>query len=356
MNDSIGNVVTHESNMQESQCLVDPFLSNPFRLLRLPASAKNEEINARYQEARIQAQLASESTRQGILDELLQAQGELLDRRKRMPHEASWFYDPAQPLFDEIVPELTPVLEGYRGKALGSDRPATLAKHDYANWLLLHACHADDSETQKTLCLRALASWSELLSDGNYLELLNASFVSGRVDDRDIWQRVVFDPLAKAGRRQTSKENRAGAIPYAEAAKTFGADSEQILLVAGPTLASLQDNGRGLLKQIQEERGKTSLTMEAAQDWSEKVETAFTPLHELAGFLDEGDCIESRAILDEAAELLRGVALDLIEKKKAYPEALDLFYRATELAGSEDLQTKLEGELRQARENTFKLA
>ncbi|MBF8267374.1 MAG: hypothetical protein HW388_882 [Dehalococcoidia bacterium] len=71
VNDSIGNVVTHEYSMQEFQHLAEPFLSNPFRLLRLPASARNEDINARYQERRIQAQLDPGNVQQGILDELL---------------------------------------------------------------------------------------------------------------------------------------------------------------------------------------------------------------------------------------------------------------------------------------------
>lgn len=132
-----------EPDAQRHDGLADPFLSNPFRLLRLSASASSQEINARYGQARLEAQLASESDQQGMLDELRRAQGELLDERKRVLHEASWFYDTAPPLFDQKFPEMDPVLEGYRGKTGGSDQTATLAKHDYANWLLLHACHAE---------------------------------------------------------------------------------------------------------------------------------------------------------------------------------------------------------------------
>ena len=128
------------SNLQE------PFVSNPFRVLRLPAGASGSEIRQTTERVQIEARLGSSREVETRLAALTKAQAELLDPSKRTQHEILWFYDPPNCVFQNELEDTNRALERYR--AGGDTENDWRIAHDLALWLVVEAVHSKDSESR----------------------------------------------------------------------------------------------------------------------------------------------------------------------------------------------------------------
>lgn len=328
-----------------SRELAEPYSVNPFRQLRLPSTATSIEIMARYAEARVEAQLSSETGNEARLDELRRAQSELLDPGKRVSHEAGWFYQPPGSLYEGTVSRDATIIQGYRDGSLQSGTTGTQAKHDLANWLLLLACHKKTPGSIKKLALRALAAWSELLSDSSYTSSLPPSALSQRFDESPIWQTVVVGALAEAAGRRARSKDPDGVIAYLDAAKEHGAGDAELQRIANLALAIFSDEAHRVLKIAKENLETTPLMPFQLPAYAESMEDGQRPLKTIVVYLGRDLAAQYVQVLDEGALFVRQLSVEMHNKHQQTAQAVDLINRAHDMAASDETRLKIQGDV-----------
>ena len=150
--------------------LEHPFVSNPFRLLRLPANATGPTIRQTVERLRIEASLSSapESQSQGNL--LTKAQSELLDSSRRYNHEVLWFYNPPTSLYESNLVDIDRPLTKFADD--GTLDNETEVQHDFALAALVEACHASSAELVTFWTTEALGRWQLVRQNPNYTSKL----------------------------------------------------------------------------------------------------------------------------------------------------------------------------------------
>lgn len=324
----------------------DPFSANPFRVLRLAATATPQEVQARYAEERIAVKLSSRPDVEARLDELRQAQVELLDPKKRLLHEAGWFYRPSTLLFDGVLPRGKAILEGYEERSSLPGNEGICAKHDTANWLLALACHEGKTGLIKQLSRSALAAWSDLLADPTYTRLLTVTSPKQHSDKGDVWKAAVLTPLALAIHRRAKGRDIEAVTAYVEAAREQGIDQRDLQALVKPALECFQDDLRQIITKLGKERASTELTGKLAGEWAAMIKRCVAFLQSLCTDLDQSFVAPYLHVLDDAALFLRSVAVDLTNKLDLVEESLRLVTLGQDIGVSVDVRDKLQTDIR----------
>lgn len=287
------------------------FRDNPFRILHLPANADTTEIQAKYAVARVAAQLDGDDGNEQ-LDRLLKAHSELLNNRSRWAHEATWFYDPPDCLFDSTIENQDQLLSSYQEQAMLPGEDGIRGKHDLCNWLLLLAMHSDAEK--KELSIRALSSWSELIDNPEYRRMLAPSHGGQAPTGNQLWGLAVLSQLALAAREDANKGHVTHVVAYIEALQTAGMTRADVTDVAGEALRQFCNRLHKAREDVQArvEQGSVGITRGPVVDWAEIIMNQAIPLKMLLSVIDESG-VETGPVFAECTNVLDAAARDIRE-------------------------------------------
>lgn len=349
--------------MSGLRSIEEPYISNPFRLLRLPANASNAQIQDRTEEATIEARLSSSSDDTSRLSVLTGAQAELLDPLKRLHHEILWFYDPPECVYEGELGDSEAALTRFRTPS--SSRSSR--QHDLALWLLVEACHCLDSDVVERWTVRALSAWRDVTPDTSYLTALSRRDAPTSGLARIAWQEALT-ALAASSSRNADAGRLSVALAQFDGAKSVGLANEDLISIVEPTVdvvvlraqvtladakAHSQQFQKSQILNPAEPEPEVDSTAVASTPllWAQDLKVALEDvrsLHDRVGDLVPG--MTSR-ILNEAAYLVRGVAISVNNERDDSQTAVDLIDVAMALAASPDVSINLETDRRVLRNN-----
>lgn len=321
---------------------------NPFCVLKLPASATTGEVQAKYAEARVTARLHSE-TGERELDRLRRAQTELLDPRSRCIHEAAWFYEPPECLFDGVIANSDQVLRTFQEKTAIPGETGIKGKHDLSNWLLLLATHS--GESTKEHAIRALLSWSELVVDPLYVELLTSSSGNQFPGVREIWSTVVLPPFSTIMKKDAADQRIWNVIGYIEAFRESGSSAHDIGTVCSDALREFSNNVESAQAEVQHLLQSQEINETLVGECSTIISQGATPLKSVltaaveAGLEVDSLQVECNSILDNAADDIRRMAVDYFNTDDDAAVALRIARRARTIAVSPYITERIESDI-----------
>lgn len=320
----------------------EPFASNPFRVLGLPAGASGDQIRQTIERVRIEARLGSNPEVESRLDALTKAQAELLDPSKRIQHEVLWFYDPPGCLYEGSLKETDQALARYRtGSESEEDRRSA---HDLALWLLLEANHGSDLQTTEDWTVRALSAWSDVAHDPVYLRHLAGSEKSRKHVADTVWQLGV-DVLAISSRRCMNSGDLDGILSRHRGAKSYGLEESDLIKVVEPAIEIAVLEGQRKVAEARDDSEAAASDPATARSWAETLEDALSDQVDLSDELPDLATRELDKVLDEAADLIRSVAVSLHNDLSETQLASDLVEVGLELAVSRKTVEQIESDL-----------
>ena len=261
------------TNTGRQSSLQDPFASNPFRVLRLPAGASGSQIRQTIEQVRIEARLGSDPEGESRLDALTKAQAELLDPSKRVQHEVLWFYDPPECLYEGNLEETDQALARFRAGSESDE--GRRSAHDLALWLLLEANHSSDPTTTEDWTVRALSAWSDVAHDPIYIRHLPGSAKPRKDATETIWGLGVA-VLAASSRRCMNASDLDGVLARYRGAKSYGVENSDLIKVVEPAIEIAVLEGQ---RKVAEARaGSEEVTSDpvAARYWTEGLESSLS--------------------------------------------------------------------------------
>lgn len=322
--------------------LQDPFASNPFRVLRLPAGASGSQIRQTIEQGRIEARLGSDPEVESRLDVLTKAQAELLNPSKRIQHEVLWFYDPPECLYEGSLEETDQALARFRaGSESEEDRRSV---HDLALWLLLEANHGSDPPTTEDWTVRALSAWSDVAHDAVYLHHLPGSARSRKDAAKTIWELGV-GVLAASSRRCMNSGDLDGVLSRYRGAKSYGLEESDLIKVVEPAIEIVVLEGQRKVAEARADSEAVVSDPARARSWAKGLEDDLSDQVDLSDELPDLATRELDKVLDEAAGLIRSVAISLHNDQDETQLASDLVEVGLELAVSKKTVEQLESDL-----------
>lgn len=331
-----------KTNTGRQSSLQEPFASNPFRVLRLPAGAPGSEIRQTIEQVRIEARLGSNPEEEFRLDALTKAQAELLDPSKRVQHEVLWFYDPPERLYEGSLEETDQALGRYRAGS-ESDEDGRSA-HDLALWLLLEANHGSDPTTTEDWTVRALSAWSDVAHDPIYIRHLPGSAKSRKDATATIWGLGV-GVLAASARRCMNASDLDGVLARYRGAKSYGVENSDLIKVVEPAIEIAVLEGQRKVAEARAGSEEVASDPAAARYWTEGLESSLSDQVHLQDEISDLGTRELGKVLDEAASLIRSVAISLHNELSETQLASDLVEVSLELAVSRKTVEQLESDL-----------
>ena len=337
-----GTLPRQKTNTERQSSLQDPFASNPFRVLRLPAGAPGSQIRQTIEQVRIEARLGSNPEEESRLDGLTKAQAELLDPSKRVQHEVLWFYDPPECLYEGSLEETDQALARYRaGSESDEDRRSA---HDLALWLLLEANHGPDPATTEDWTVRALSAWSDVAHDPIYIRHLPGSPKSRKDATETIWGLGVA-VLAASSRRCMNASDLDGVLARLRGAKSYGVENNDLIKLVEPAIEIAVLEGQRIVAEAQAGSEEVASDPAAARHWTEGLESSLSDQVHLQNEISDLDPHELGKVLDEAASLIRSVAISLHNDQDETQLASELVGVALRLAVSRKTVEQMESDL-----------
>ena len=322
--------------------LQEPFASNPFRVLRLSADASGSQIRQTIEQVRIEARLGSNPEVESRLDALTKAQAELLDPSKRIQHEVLWFYDPPGCLYDGNLEETDHALARYRAGSESRDK--IRSAHDSALWLLVEAAHSSDAATTEDWTVRALSAWSDVARDPEYLRCLAGSEKSRKHMAEAVWELGV-EILAISSQRSMNSGDLDGVLSRYRGAKSYGLDEGDLIKVAEPAIEIAVLEGQRKVAEARADSEAAASDPARARSWAEGLEDALSDQVDLSDEVSGLGTRELDKVLDEAADLIRSVAVSLHNDLSETQLASDLVEVGLELAVSRKTVEQLASDL-----------
>ena len=320
----------------------EPFASNPFRVLRLPAGASGSQIRQTIEQVRIEARLGSDPEVESRLDVLTKAQAELLDPSKRIQHEVLWFYDPPECLYEGSLEETDQALARFRaGSESEEDRRSV---HDLALWLLLEANHGSDPPTTEDWTVRALSAWSDVAHDPIYIRHLPESAKSRKDATETIWGLGV-GVLAASSRRCMNASDLDGVLARYRGAKSYGVEDSDLIKVVEPAIEIAVLEGQRKVAEARADSEAVASDPARARSWAKGLEDDLSDQVDLSDELPDLATRELDKVLDEAAGLIGSVAISLHNDQDETQLASDLVEVGLELAVSKKTVEQLESNL-----------
>jgi hypothetical protein len=328
----------------ESAPLCEPFWSNPFRLLGLPADASGTEIKRRIEQARIEARLSSNPIAESDIDALVRAQAALLDPSKRIHHEVLWFYDPPECVQQGTVENVDALLAQLRERAEQGGDDQWRSRHDLALALLIEASLDRDSKSTEEWTIRALSAWREVARDPNYLRRLAADnrLSAGAAADT-VWA-VGLDILSAATLRSINAGDMDGVLSRYRGARACGVEEEELLRMMEPTIEAAVLDVQRKLTEAKAESERMASSPRAARRWAKTLVDGVSIYRDLHDELREIGMRQLQKALDEAASLIRGVAITLHNEHSESEAATKLLEAALDVAASPKLVERLESD------------
>ena len=322
--------------------LQEPLASNPFRILRLPASASGSQIRQTIDQARIEARLSSNPDRESRVDALTRAQSELLDPSKRIQREVLWFYDPPDCLYDGRLEETEQALARFRTD--GDPEKHWESAHDWALWLMVEAVHSSDPESAERWTVRGLSAWREISRDPFYLRHISGRDKSPRSATVMIWEMGV-GVLAVCARRCMNAGDVDGVLSRYRGAKSYGVEEADLLKIVQPAIEiGVLEAQRIVTEARAGSEGIPSEPIEASS-WARRLERSLSGQVDLQEEVADLGARELEKVLDEAADVIRGVAVSLYSDLTEAQVASELIDVALSLAVSRNAVEQLESDL-----------
>ncbi len=317
----------------------EPFASNPFRVLRLPAGVPGRQIRETIEQARIEARLGSNPEVESRLNALTKAQAELLDPSKRVH---LWFYDPPAGLFDGSLEETNQALARFRAgsESKGDSRTA----HDLALWLLVEAAHSLDPAATEDWTVRALSAWRDVSHDPTYLRSLTGSKTSHGRTAEAIWA-LGLGVLATSSRRCMNTGDLDGVLSRYRGAKSFGLEESDLIKVIEPAIEIAVLEGQRKVVEARAESEEVGRKPVEARSWADRLKNSLSAQVELRAEIADLELRELDKVLDEAADLIRDVAIPVHTDLSATQLACELVEVALKLAVSSKTVERLESDL-----------
>jgi hypothetical protein len=335
-NTTAGSAESRPKGVQE------PFASNPFRVLRLPAGASGDQIRQTIEQVRIEARLGSDPEVESRLDVLTKAQAELLDPSKRIQHEVLWFYDPPGCLYEGDLEETNQALARYRaGSESEEDRRSA---HDLALWLLVEAVHSSNPEITEDWTVRALSAWSDLAHEPVYLRHLPGSEKSRKHVAETVWGLGV-DVLAISSRRCMNNGDLDGVLSRYRGAKSYGLEESDLIKVVEPAIEIAVLEGQRKVAEARVDSEAVASDPARARSWAKGLEDDLSDQVDLSDELPDLATRELDKVLDEAADMIRSVSVSLHNDLSETQLASYLVEVGLELAVSRKTVEQLESDL-----------
>ena len=322
--------------------LQEPFASNPFRTLRLTADASGTQIRQTIERIRIEARLGSDPEGESRLDALTKAQAELLDPSKRIQHEVLWFYNPPDCLYDGNLEATDQALARFRTD--GEPEESWQRAHDLALWLLVEAAQGSDPESTNDWTIRALSAWNDAARDPIYIRHLSGSEQSRRGSAETIWGLGV-GVLAASSRRCMNADDLDGVLARYRGAKSYGLEEADLTKMVEPAIEIAVLEGQRKVAEARAGSEEVADGPAAARSWAEELETALSDQMHLQDEVSDLGTRELAKVLDEAAGLIRGVAISLHNARDETKLASELVDVALRLAVSKKTVEQLESDL-----------
>ncbi len=331
---------------EQPASLPEPFWSNPFRVLRLPAGAPASQIRETIEQARIEARLGSNPEAESKLDVLTRAQAELLDPSKRVQHEVLWFYAPPESLQQGVVNNEEAMVARFQDRMLEAGDAAWLRQHDLALGLLIAASLDRDPQSAEHWTVRALSAWRDLARNPRYLRGLPAdNRRSAGATANAVWA-LGLDVLAAATLRSVNAGNVDGVLSRHRAAKACGVEDEDLLRIMEPTIEAALLDAQRRLAEAQAESKRIANDPDAARRWAKALTDGLSICRYLHDELSEIEARQLENVLDEGASLIRDVAITLYNEHSEREAAAKLLEAALSLAASPKLVERLESDQR----------
>jgi len=296
--------------------LQEPFLSNPFRLLRVSSDASEETILSGLQEARIRIRLTNNEASE---DALRRAQVGLLDRNQREGFAASWFHTvPASLLVDAFLPS-EETLATY---LTAGDTQDDL--EDLGNWYLVLATHATTPAEIEELTWGSIETWWR-----------------AREESRGTLPSHVSGAISASILRHLQAGSTGNAKAHLSALRR-GVDETTRIEVAEPGLSLLAQATASAIAQAQES-GDVDLNR------ANSIYHVATNLSELAAAIGESVPIRYLDTLNSACGSIRSIGISLHNDLGRTDDALKAIQLAAELTTA-DTNERIQSDLTDLRE------
>lgn len=325
-----------------------PFIDNPFCVLHLPADADPAEIQAKYAEARVSAQLEAEDSNDQ-LDRLLRAHSELLDTRSRWAHEATWFYSPPNCLFEGKIADEDELFGTYQEQAGRPGEEGIRGKHDLSNWLSLIAIHSDGNKEELTI--RALSSWSELVEVSGYRSMMASNSSPPPTRDQ-LWDLAVISQFSLAAREEATLGNVDHVVSYIKAVQATGRTKEDVSNVAAEALHQLCSRVHDSIQEAQDQLDSVGNPGVSWNQWTGVITTQATLLKLVLSTIVESEAevnpvfADCNSVLDGAAGAIREAAIDWFnDGTTTATTGVDMLNEARNIAGTEFRRGRLSTDL-----------
>jgi len=307
-------------------------------VLRLSASANQREVQARYAEARVEAQLDGDD-QNDLLDELLRAHSELLDPRSRWIHETTWFYEPPESIFEGKIADENDVLQNYQRNALLPGESGIRGKHDLSNWLILMASHSGGN--QKEFALRALVSWNELLANPEYFRMLGSESSEELPTIGQLWDVSVLKQFSVVAQDEANRGNTDIVVAFIEAFQESGRTQEEVSALTNDALQQL----RATVQESRELAQANTVSMNSRTitpvNWVKIITEPALKLKSVLSAIDGSETesssviVDCSATLDGAAYDIRAAAVDWFNDNNSAQVAMMLLENAMDVVATE---------------------
>lgn len=376
----------------------DPYLDNPFRILKLSADATLQEIDRAGQKLQMLQRFAPSDSQDGspgtvAIDEgdIRRAVQELKDPVRRLKHELFWvrlsqqdkrFWDASEELRE--FPLSTGGIAGDRYEAFCQEGTEILQKHH--NLAVLYHAQAiaverlrlegklvsADGEMHDQLWQKALRQWSFVLDSEKFWHAIEERITEnndprlsvGHVRQlRETMPQQVLEPNVEAAKIYLAKVDADNASRHVRFLSSCDVDRDSISAALGrfydPLLKKIDDCLKRFDQQLTDLDKRADSTSEKQRDSLRKKTVVLRdslvgevrPIVEAINSVGDLPGMGEERAMDEVAMLLRNVALSLNYVYDDVQQATDTLNLALEWVSTRSAKDKIQESLELCREN-----